>query len=51
MIEQMTDQEALEMYEEMKKVYGNALPHPDHQEVMKLMVKIIISSPLISSET
>ena len=34
MIEQMTDQEALDMYEEMKKVYGNALPHPDHQPIL-----------------
>ena len=31
---EMTDQEALDMYEEIKKVYGDALPHPDHHPIM-----------------
>ena len=30
----MTDQEALKMYEEMKEVYGDALPHPDHNPIL-----------------
>jgi hypothetical protein len=30
----MSDNEALEMYEEMKRIYGDALPHPDNHPIL-----------------
>ena len=30
----MSDDEALEMYEGMKRTFGNALPHPDHYPIL-----------------
>jgi len=30
----VTDQQALDIYEDMKKIYGDALPHPDHHPTL-----------------
>ena len=30
----VTDQQALDIYEDMKKIYGDALPHPDHHPIL-----------------
>lgn len=29
-----TDEELLQEYEEMKEIYGSALPHPDHNPIL-----------------
>jgi len=30
----VTDQQALDIYEDMKKIYGDALPHPDNHPIL-----------------
>jgi hypothetical protein len=30
----MTDQEALDMYKDMERIYGNALPDPEHSPIL-----------------
>lgn len=30
----MTDEQAMDIYEDMRRIYGDALPNPDHSPIL-----------------